>query len=152
MASIEIQGLNRLYKKIGAIENLTTSKAMNTAVSIVHSQAKENANFSQGYQTGELKSSIHFSVTKVKGGEIGKVYTNNDHAIFVEFGTGQRGNGSYPYAGEANIKLAYKTDWAGMKAQPFMYPAYKTHEKTIKSLFKSQIKTDLRAIAYKGGI
>ena len=145
MASIEIKGLSSLYKKLDRLKEVEGISPMNKAVGIVTSQAKENANFTQGYQTGELRGSIHNKVLVGKDGLIGLIQTNNDHSIYVEFGTGSRGNGSYPYVSEANVNLTYREDWAGMKAQPYMYPAYKMHEKTIKTLFKDGIKTEIKS-------
>lgn len=113
------------------------------ATTVVHGQAKENANFKKGYQKGQLKGSIHMEVKAYPNKIQGRVYTNIQHAPFVEFGTGIRGTGSYPYEIDG-LKLEYKKDWAGMKAQPYMYPALKQNEKYIKQLFKEGVHTKLK--------
>lgn len=53
------------------------------------------------------------------------------------FGTGKRGM-------ESKINrqngISYKADWEGIKAQPYMYPAYKKAEKYIKKKFKRKLQ------------
>jgi hypothetical protein len=114
--------------------------------------------------------------TKIEG----KVYTNLEYAPFVEFGTGIKGDGTYPYdikglsltyASEPWFIPADKIDSAtaekyhfrlihgkdqdfyicyGQPAQPFMYPSLKNNEKVIKAMFKDGVKTKLKANC-KGG-
>ena len=112
---------------------------MNKATQLVHGQAKELA----PVDTGQLAGSIHMQV-KDTGKELqGRVYTNNEYAMYVEFGTGATGNGSYPYEIDG-LSLEYRQDWVGMKAQPYMYPALKTHEKTIRRLLREGVHTTLK--------
>jgi HK97 gp10 family phage protein len=59
---------------------------------------------------GSLNSSL-FSVTAM-------VSPHTDYAVYVEFGTGRRGEAS-PGAGEG----PYDPNWPGMVAQPYMRPA-----------------------------
>lgn len=47
------------------------------------------------------------------------VQVTNDHAAYVEFGTGRRGAMS---AGVSPAAPGYDGDWPGMAAQPYMYP------------------------------
>ena len=88
-------------------------------------------------------------VKKTSDGYQGIVYTNNDHAMFVEFGTGIRGNGSYKYKIK-NVNLRYREDWTGMKAQPYMYPALKSQEKNVKTILKYGVHKELEKVC-KGG-
>ena len=120
-------------------------KAMNKATTMVHGSAENLA----PVDTGELAGSIHMEVKKLPTGWQGRVYTNLEYAMYVEFGTGNKGDGSYPYKIDG-VTLAYKQDWAGMKAQPYMYPALKKNEKRIRKLFKEEVKEELRD-SCKGG-
>ena len=140
-----IKNADRLLSRLNNIANMDLKDTMNKATTIVHGQAKVLA----PRDTGVLASSIHMEV-KQRGKTIqGRVYTNVQYAPFVEFGTGVRGTGSYPY--EINgLKLEYKKDWAGMKAQPYMYPALKQHEKYIKQLVKKEVHKKLKQNC-KGG-
>ena len=127
--------------------------AMNKATQLVHGQAKTLA----PADTGQLRGSIHMQV-KDTGKELqGRVYTNVEYASYVEFGTGIKGNGTYPYQVEG-LNLEYRNKgWAyydedkgewiytkGQKAQPYMYPALKQNEKTIKKILKDGVHTKLK--------
>ena len=57
------------------------------------------------------------SFSAVGEGTMARAVVSNPHAAYVEFGTGRRGAESGRFAG------GYDADWAGMRAQPYMYPA-----------------------------
>lgn len=152
MASIVIKGINSLTKRLDNIADTKTVKeTMNTATLLVHGQAKILA----PVDTGNLAGSIHPKVITERKEIIGKVYTNLNYAPYVEFGTGSKGNGTYP---NKDIKLSYRsTPWVytpdggetfyrteGQVAQPFMYPALKQNEKKINKMFKEALHTDLK--------
>ena len=144
MASVNIKGLDSLQKHLKRIQDMDLTDAVTKATIYVHGQAKEFAVFDGGYSTGHLRESINRSVSKKKTEIVGKVYTNVEYAKYVEFGTGQRGNGSYPYAEELEFPLVYKSDWAGMVAEPFMYPAVKSGRSYVKSVLSSEIKLKMK--------
>jgi HK97 gp10 family phage protein len=179
MASITIKGVDSLTKKLNNIANMEVKDTVNKAVLLVQGQAKELAPTGKGGGSG-LKGSIKVSVkdrdTKIEG----RVYTNLEYAPYVEFGTGIKGDGTYPYKVEG-LNLTYKGEpWFipvseidsetaekyhfrlvhgkdqdyyicyGQEAQPFMYPALKNNEKVIKDMFKNGVKTKLKANC-KGG-
>ncbi len=151
MASITLKGVDSLIHKLNNISQMEQVKeCMNKAVTIVHAQAKLLA----PVDTGGLASSIHPKVITEGNKIIGKVYTNLNYAPFVEFGTGSKGNGTYP---NAKVKLTYRsTPWVytpngedfyyteGQVAQPYMYPAIKQNEKKIKAMFKDALHTNLQ--------
>lgn len=145
MATVTIKNIDRLQQRLNKIANIELKKAMIDATKLVHAQAKELA----PVDTGNLAGSIHQEV-KIKGENLeGRVFTNVEYAPYVEFGTGIKGNGSYPYKING-LNLAYKEDWVGMVAQPYMYPALKQNENYIRNLFKSDVKTNLTKTC-KGG-
>lgn len=133
--------------------------AVNKATKLVHGQAKDLAPVDKG----GLAGSIHMQVTDTGKSLEGRVYTNLEYAPYVEFGTGVTGNGTYPYQIEG-LNLEYKDKgWAyydedkgewiytkGQEAQPYMYPALKENEKTIKRILKDGVKTKLKENC-KGG-
>jgi len=145
MATVTIKNVDRLIQRLNKIADMELKKTVVDATKVVHAQAKALA----PVDTGTLAGSIHQEV-KVKSESVeGRVFTNVQYAPYVEFGTGVKGNGSYPYDIEG-LDLTYKEDWGGMPAQPFMYPALKQNEKYIKDLFKSDVKTNLSKVC-KGG-
>lgn len=145
MATVTIKNIDRLTQKLNKIADMELEETMTKAVILVHGQAKELA----PVDTGNLAGSIHTQLNKRKAQLEGRVYTNLEYAPYVEFGTGIRGNGSYPYDIEG-VNLTYHEEWAGMPAQPYMYPALKNNEKAIKDLFKNGVKTKLKQ-SCKGG-
>lgn len=155
MANVSIKGIDRLTQRFNKIANMELTSAMNKATQLVHGQAK---NFATSFSdTGNLRASINMSV-KDTGKELqGRVYTNCEYAMYVEFGTGIKGNGTYPYKIEG-VTLTYKPKgWAyydedkgewiytkGQKAQPYMYPALNMHKKTIKAILKEGVHLKLK--------
>lgn len=159
MAIVTIKNIDRLTRRLNNIGNMELKATMNEALKLVHGQAKDLA----PVDTGDLAGSIHMENKKVATGYMGRVYTNLEYAPYVEFGTGVKGNGTYPYKVEG-LTLAYKDKgwcyWSdkedkliyttGQEAQPYMYPALKIHKNTINKLFKNGVKTTL-AKNCKGG-
>ncbi len=159
MATVTIKNIGRLTKHLNEIANIELKDKMVDATKIVHAQAKLLA----PVNTGNLAGSIHMEVKQHNKNVEGRVYTNLQYAPYVEFGTGIKGNGSYPYKIDG-LNLSYRdTPWVftpdggetfyrtkGQVAQPFMYPALKRNEKYIKQLFKSGVQTELKSIC-KGG-
>lgn len=152
MASININGVDIFKRKLNNISKMEHVKeTMDKAVLLVHAQAKLLA----PVDTGNLAGSIHPKVIVLEDKIIGKVYTNVIYAPFVEFGTGIKGNGTYP---NKKFKLTYRsTPWVyspdggdtfyrteGQVAQPFMYPAMKQNEKKIKDMFKEALHNDIK--------
>lgn len=82
----------------------------------IKAQAKYNAPVKDGY----LRNSIH-SYTRAEGDKVkGKVYTNCEYAVYVNYGTGQRGTKQ-----DANGNpIHHRADWKGQAPQPFMDAAY----------------------------
>lgn len=159
MANVSIKGVDRLTQRFNNIANMELRSAMNEATKLVHGQAKALAPTDKGL----LRESIHMQVKSTSNGLEGRVYTNTEYAAYVEFGTGIKGNGTYPYQVEG-LNLEYKDKgWAyfdedkgewiytkGQKAQPYMYPALKNNEKAIKKILKNCVKTKLKENC-KGG-
>ena len=159
MARITVKNVDRLAKRFDNIAKMELSDTMNKATALVHGQAKALAPVNKG----QLAGSIHMKVAKKNNSVEGRVYTNVEYAPFVEFGTGIKGNGTYPYDVEG-LSLEYKDKgWAyfdedtgkwiytkGQEARPYMYPALKENEKTIKKMFRDGVHIKLKQNS-KGG-
>ena len=160
----EIRGFDRLMKKLEGVSTEDILPAVNKATLFVEGQAKELApvasEFSRaiGAISGQLRESIHTRV-ETEGEKItGTVFTATEYAPYVEFGTGVKGNGTYPYQPEG-ITLSYKDKgWSfpnpmhpeefihtkGQKAQPFMYPALHQNRKKVDQILQDGIKQAIR--------
>src|SRR5690625_5956274 len=93
--------------------------------------------------TGDLAQSIIESVTFDGDEVVGKVSTDIEWGSYVEFGTGQRGEASNY---EGDVDLSYRQDWAGMDAQPYMYPALNQNSKEIPKIVATEVKKEIRRL------
>ena len=177
MANVGVKGVDRLTQRLNGIANMELIGVVNKATQLVHGQAKALAPDDNGL----LRESIHMKVKNTGKAIEGRVYTNVEYAPYVEYGTGIKGDGTYPYrvegltleyrdsawyisADKISDKTAQKYHFKkvrgkggkeyyecyGQKAQPYMYPALKENEKTIKQILKSGVKTKLKENS-KGG-
>lgn len=82
-------------------------------------------------ETGEFRDSIHTATVEVVGTKInGRVVNDSPHAGFVEFGTGVRGEGTYPFdLPQSGVPVTgswiydYRNqNWQGHVAQPTLRP------------------------------
>lgn len=135
MAQITIKGtkeLQNLLKNVGTAPIERTIKKITVEV---QGQAKGLA----PVDTGTLRNSIRMNYDSNK--KEGKVYTNNEYATYVEFGTGIRGNGSYP---DSNKNLIYNQNWKGQVAQPYMYPALQHGKSLVTETLKQEIAKEIK--------
>lgn len=153
MATVTVKGIDKLTRRFNKLANMELKSEMNKAVEIVHGQAENLA----PVDTGTLAGSIKMSVKTLPNGLQGRVYTNEEYAAYVEFGTGVKGNGTYPYTIKGFNLTYHPKGWAyvdedtgewvytkGQEAQPYMYPALKMHENTIKAIFKNGVRTKVK--------
>ena len=145
-----IRGLDSLIRKINALGG-NSDKALKTGihkgVKLVQGDAKELAPVA-AVDGGQLRNSIQGTVEEKLGAIVGKVSTNVGHAAYVEFGTGQRGEES-PSPPKSPENLSYRHDWAGMSAQPYLYPALEQNKENIKEIAKKELQKELRKLGGK---
>lgn len=159
MSTVKIKNMDRLLKKLVEISQVDVKTNMNQATALVHAQAKLLA--PDNY--GNLKGSIHMEVKQENELVYGRVYTNLEYAPFVEFGTGIKGNGTYPYKLD-RINLIYRgTPWVytpdggesfyyteGQVAKPFLYPALYNNKSQIVNILKNGLSEKLNKICSGG--
>lgn len=169
-----IKGIDRLYKKLDRLGG-NTKKALTEAVkqTVVQAEAsaKANAPVGGGSQAnssggGSLRGSITHKVKPSAAGIEGRVYTNNDHAGFVEFGTGPVGAAnhagisphvspsytsrkSWVYPTVIDGKESFVTT-SGQPARPYLYPAAVEHKDTLKMTVRSELLKAIRKAAGGG--
>ena len=116
--------------------------AVTSASDAVKAQAQENA----PYGTGELHDSAQREVAWIGKAVTGHVAFTAGHAAFVEFGTGTRGRGTYPYdlprSGTpytGSWVYDYKRqNWRGMTARPYLRPALDESRGAILHAYEEQ--------------
>lgn len=155
-----VVGLDKLIKKLdrlgGNIEE-TLKLSMQKQGELVKGDAKDLA----PVDIGDLRQSIYKKTTITKSKITSTIYTNSDHAAYVEFGTGKVGQNT-PVVNKYPGQLAYKQDkWkvnipgvgvryiAGQPAQPYLYPALKNNEDKIIENIKDDVKKAIRSVAKK---
>lgn len=139
MGGIKVVGLGRLQAKLSHINASAKQLApgINKATAIISGRAKANC----PVDTGALRSSIHASPANISGETVtGKVSTSVEHAMYVEYGTGVKGDGSYPYP---NSSLAYSST-PGQIAQPYLYPAAASVESQLDDIVLLGVKRAVR--------
>ncbi len=145
-AKVKVVNLARLYLKVERMAKLDLTPAVGKAVAYVQGEAKNLV----PVDTGGLRGSIMKEVKRSADGSVqGRVFTNFEYAPYVEFGTGAKGDGTYPFSPKG-VDLSYRqTPWSfekdgeriwtnGQIAQPFMYPAMKRNERQVRSILKDE--------------
>lgn len=143
MSSTKIKGLDSLLKKLeslGGDVETTVKKSMSKNIKLVQGEAKLLA----PVDTGDLRKSIYRRTESNKSRVRGIVYTNSDHAAYMEFGTGQKGAETNT---NTEVSVSYKEDWTGVPAQPYMYPALKNNKDQVIKNIKDDVKAAIRKVA-----
>lgn len=153
---IDLKGIEDVLERLQALDGeqiLRVARApMYRELEAIRQEATSNC----PRDTGELRQSIK-TRTRLRDGELrGEVYTNKEYAIYVEMGTGPRGEASHEgVSPELAAQVTYNpTGWyttrkgvmrhtRGMPARPFLYPAVKAHEEGAKARIA---RTIIRAI------
>lgn len=141
--SNSINGIDNLMKKLnelGVNAEEVVKKSMRKNIQLV----KDEAKLLCPVRDGDLRKSIRSSVSIKKGIIKGMVYTNSDHAAYVEFGTGIRGQSSNS---NTEVNVRYKQDWSGMEAQPYLYPALKNNKDKVLNEIEKDVKKAIREVA-----
>lgn len=173
MAEI-VKGARALNIKMGKMENITEvlQSAMGKEIMRVRNAAASNCPVNHT----ELQESIMAMVRPNEKGIEAVCYTNARYAAYVEFGTGPQGQEShegisphvqptYTQQGwwfpgkDIDPSDAEKYHWPksegpdgvfyytnGQAAQPFMYPALKGNEETIKRNLSAALKTEIKKV------
>lgn len=142
---MSIQGFDSLISKLNSLGSNAT-KAVAKGVELAAKKVQGDAKDLTPVDTGQLRNSINTSVEEKDNMIIGKVFTNVEQAAYVEFGTGQRGKASN-IESKKEMDISYREDWAGMAAQPYMYPAIKQNQEYIKDTIKGAIQMEIKKVS-----
>lgn len=146
---MKIEGLDRLYRKIAQLHNIDIKPIIEDATIRVRDEAKMRV----PVDTAELQNSIDYNVDISAKGFTGKVFTNKEHGLYVELGTGPKGEASH-IGISPEIKPIYSpSGWVyydvdkqkfiftnGQPARPFMYPALHENREKISKFIQSRVK------------
>jgi len=163
-----IFGEEDLLKDFDALARISMKSAIGEGISYVQAEAKGNCPVGAG--GGELRESIFYAVQEQGDTVTGTCYTNKAHGIFVEFGTGPKGQADH--AGiSPEVAVSYRQDpwWIhesqidvatveyynflsietkvgkfyrseGQAAQPFMYPALANNIEDVEKIIADELR------------
>ena len=153
-----IIGVETLLKRLNSLGGNVEETLYNSMVKqtkFVQGEAKELC----PVDTGDLRESIKDNTRKYKNKIVGSIYTNSDHAAYVEFGTGKVGERTNT---NTKVNVSYKQEkwkvnipdvgvrWIeGQPAQPYLYPALKNNEEKILENIKADVKQAIKEVAKK---
>lgn len=134
-----------LYHGLGGNVKESVRKGLERGAKKIQKNAKYLAPTGK---TGQLRNSIKTKSQITPDGAEAQVFTNLEHAPYVEFGTGQRGAESDIDRPEG---ISYKADWKGQAAQPFLTPAYLHAKNTgeVEQEVTKSIQQDIRKLGGK---
>jgi HK97 gp10 family phage protein len=142
---MSVKGVSSLLSKLNRLGG-NVEKALQTGInqSVKKIQADAKLLAPVG-DNGQLRNSIQANVETRNGSPVGVVSTNLHYAPYVEFGTGQRGEASSaPPKWDGNLN--YRQDWAGMPAQPFMFPAAQQNKGVIPEIVSRVVRKEIRKL------
>lgn len=137
---IEIKGLNSVIKDLNKLGK-SISIPIKSGITKATKKCQKRAKLLCPVDTGALRNSINTAI-RAKAEEVeGEVGTNLEYAVYVEFGTGRRGEETNT---NTETDVHYKADWKGQKAQPYMYPAYAETKEELPKILKEECDKFLR--------
>lgn len=151
----EIKGIKNLMSKLDSLGgNVETT--MHKAIEYCGKYVEDEAKLNCPVDIGDLRQSIQHQTINESGHVSSTVYTNSDHAAYVEFGTGKVGESTNK---NSNVNVAYTQDkWLanipgvgpryinGQPAQPYLYPALKNNEPELKRYITGQLQKEIERL------
>lgn len=109
--------------------------SINEAIAI---EAEKIVNQYVPVDKGDLQRSIKNEVTK----EYARIYTENDHALFAEFGTGVVGKGKpHEFAEQNGWVYDHKNQgWVGYEGRRYMYYTYIDMQEKLKTIAEEVLR------------
>jgi HK97 gp10 family phage protein len=124
---MKIEGLDRLYRKIARLHNIDIKPIIEDATIRVRDEAKMRV----PVDTGELQNSIDYNVELSAKGFTGKVFTNKEHGLYVELGTGPEGEANHSGISPQVKPIYSPTGWV-----------YKVKENNMSYIFANSGKVN----------
>lgn len=150
---MKIEGLDRLYRKIARLHNIDIKPIIEDATIRVRDEAKMRV----PVDTGELQNSIDYNVDISAKGFTGKVFTNKEHGLYVELGTGPKGEANHSGISPEVKPIYSPSGWVyydtdkqkfiftnGQPARPFMYPALHENREKISKFIQSKVQKKIK--------
>lgn len=167
-----IIGLDKLRRQLDNLSVTDMIRPTNKAIGLVQSNAKRNVQV----DSGELRESIYTDVYQQGNHVIGSCFTNKAYGIFVEFGTGPKGQANHEgispevsvaysqspwwiHESQIDKETAEKYHWfyidtpqgrfyqcTGQPARPYLYPAIKNNVDKISEIYEEHLLKKIRSV------
>lgn len=149
-----VQGYKEFTAFLGKVETkFKKAKWLEEATEFVYEEAIRRVPI----RTGELARSIDYEMGRNDEGRYGCVYSDLEHSLYVEFGTGPVGASNHAgISPEVPVTYTEREKWSyqdkqgnwhttsGQPAQPFLYPALKDNEQRIIEIANKGINEVLK--------
>lgn len=171
-----IQGLDKLMRKYGELSTKVANQVMEKAVAASTKTIQAEAKLLCPVNHGELRNSIRTKVETTGETVIGTIYTNKTYAVYVEMGTGPKGEANHAgvspstspsytqspwwvHESQIDAETAEQYHWfyidtpegrfyqcTGQAAQPFMYPALKNNEERVTKNITNYLEREIKKV------
>lgn len=129
MSNVSIQGIRELISKLENMKGAQADEMLERGLLKAGNKVRNRAVMLCPVATGGLRNSIRVAKIAPKTVSVG---TNMEYAIFVEFGTGTKGDPSISHTSKKVWRYQDEDGvWHtchGTAAQPFLRPAFKSDE------------------------
>jgi len=169
-----IRGADRLNRRLSGMEDAGSVEVTMRVVGEATKMVQGHAKLLCSSDTGELRRNIYTDVECRDGVVYGVCYTNKAYAVYVELGTGPRGEADHDgispainpvyaqspwwiHESQIDKEAAEKYGWfyidtpdgrfyqcSGQAAQPYLYPALKDHEGDATEMIRDGIREEIR--------
>ena len=143
---LDLSGFEGLLAKLGALEETgqQIDEVLHQGALKIQRSAKRNIIAKDIFDTGELLRDM--TIEKIPDGY--SVGTNAEQGLFNEYGTGIKGDPSVPHTQRRFWRYQdRKGRWhttSGMKARPFLRPAFAENKDYVIKLARNKIETIIR--------
>lgn len=169
---MSVDGTKELEKMFSQLSKVQMKQEVEQAIQIIRSAAAEGVPVGHG----ELRRSIFTDVHEEEDSVIGECFTNKEYAIYVEFGTGPRGQEKHDGISPEHHPVYTQSPWwihesqideqiaekyhlfsidtpqgkfyqsSGQAAHPFMHPALHDNEDIVLKDFATHLAVNLEGI------
>ena len=151
---MKIKGIQELERKLKQLRDVDLKPIIEDATARVRDEARKNV----VVDTAELQNSITYRLEdKGNNNWRGVIFTNKEHATYVEFGTGPVGESNHEGISPEVKPMYSPSPWIyysdkverfvfteGQPAKPFLYPALHNNKKKITKFIKYRIRKELK--------
>lgn len=160
--TVDLKGMEDVMAMLDTMDPEGVKRAMHEGLSRALEKIEAAAQNECPRDNGALKNSIKYRIKIGNGEMVGEVYSNKEYAVYVEMGTGPKGEANHegvnpewlkevtynpkgwfvPKKGEDGKDEGFFTE--GYRARPFLYPAFKSQQGNVYKEITRAFQNELR--------